>query len=370
MAFTAEDHKYMTRALRLAEQGLYSTMPNPRVGCVIVKENQIIGVGAHLKAGEPHAEVLALRQAGEAVIGATLYVTLEPCNHTGRTPPCAEALVNAGLARVVVGMQDPNPQVAGSGLAHLKSHNIDVACGLMEVQARDLNPGFISRMTRRMPFVRSKIAASLDGKTALNNESSQWITSEPARLDVQHWRARSCAILTGVGTVLADNPSMTVRDIDTNRQPFKIIVDSQLRISVDAKILQNGNALIAFAKPNSEKEAELLSKGAELLCIPNKDGKVCLKTLLRHLASREINEVLCEGGESLNGALIAQNLIDELLFYYAPKLLGGNAKSMFAMSEFTHMNQAITLDILDIRKIGIDIRLRAKPSLQNVMPHA
>jgi diaminohydroxyphosphoribosylaminopyrimidine deaminase/5-amino-6-(5-phosphoribosylamino)uracil reductase len=371
MAFTADDHNFMTRALRLAEQGLYSTMPNPRVGCVIVKYNQIIGEGAHLKAGEPHAEILALRQAGETAKGATMYVTLEPCSHTGRTPPCAEALVNAGLARVVVAMQDPNPQVAGSGLALLKSNNIEVACGLMESQARDLNPGFFLRMTRQMPFVRSKIAASLDGKTALNNGASQWITSESARLDVQHWRARSCAILTGAGTVLADNPSMTVRNIEVSCQPLKIIVDSQLSISPNAKILQDGNALIAFAVPNSEKkEVQLLSAGAELLCIPNADGKVCLKTLLSHLASREINEVLCEGGEGLNGALMSNHLIDELLIYYAPKLMGGNAKSMFAMLEFTNMNQAITLDILDIRKIGVDIRLRAKPIAQNVSPDA
>lgn len=361
MAFTADDQNYMTRALRLAEQGLYSTMPNPRVGCVIVKDNQIIGEGAHLKAGEPHAEILALRQAGNAVKDATLYVTLEPCSHTGRTPPCAEALVNAGLGKVLVAMQDPNPQVAGSGLALLKSHNIEVACGLMESQAHALNPGFISRMTRQVPFVRSKIAASLDGKTSLSNGVSQWITSEAARLDVQHWRARSCAILTGVGTVLADNPSMVVRDIDTTRQPLKVIVDSQLRISPNSKILKNGNALIAFVEPNAEKESNLLSVGAELLCIPGRNGKVCLKTLLSHLASREINEVLCEGGERLNGELMALHLIDELLIYYAPKLLGANAKSMFSMPEFTHMNQAITLDILDMRKIGVDIRLRVKP---------
>jgi diaminohydroxyphosphoribosylaminopyrimidine deaminase / 5-amino-6-(5-phosphoribosylamino)uracil reductase len=370
MPFTADDHNYMTRALRLAEQGLYSTMPNPRVGCVIVKDNQIIGEGAHLKAGEPHAEILALRQAGEAIIGATLYVTLEPCSHTGRTPPCAEALVNVGLARVVVAMQDPNPQVAGSGLALLKSHNIEVVCGLMEAQARDLNPGFISRMTRQLPFVRCKIAASLDGKTALNNGVSQWITNEPARLDVQHWRARSCAILTGAGTVLADNPSMTVRDVEVSRQPLKIIVDSQLSISPNAKILQNGNALIAFAAPNSEKEAQLLSAGAELLCIPNTDGKVCLTTLLSHLASREINEILIEGGEGINGALMAHNLIDELLIYYAPKFMGSAAKSMFAMPEYTYMNQVITLDVLDMRKIGVDIRLRAKPSVHNASPVA
>lgn len=366
MQFSADDHLHMTRALRLAEQGLYTTMPNPRVGCVIVKDGKIVGEGAHLKAGEPHAEVHALRQAGDAALGATVYVTLEPCSHTGRTPPCANALVEAGVAKVIVAMQDPNPQVAGSGLALLKSHHIEVANGLMEAQARELNPGFIARMTRQVPFVRSKIAASLDGKTALKNGLSQWITSEPARLDVQQWRARACAILTGAGTVLADDPSMTVREIEIKRQPLKIIVDSQLSISPEAKILQNGNALIAFASTNPEKEAQLFTAGAELLCIPNAQGKVCLKTLLSHLASREINEVLCEGGEGLNGALLAQGLVDELLIYYAPRLMGSAAKSMFAIPEFRHMNQAINLDVIDIRKIGVDIRLRAKPYLKDV----
>lgn len=362
MAFTANDHLYMTRALQLAEQGMLTTMPNPRVGCVVVKNGKIIGEGAHLKAGEPHAEVFALKQAGDTANGATLYVTLEPCSHTGRTPPCAQAIVNAGISKVIAAMQDPNPQVSGSGLAHLQANNVEVASGLMQVQAEALNPGFISRMTRQMPFVRSKIAASLDGKTALNNGQSQWITGESARLDVQHWRARSCAILTGIGTVLVDNPSMTVREIEVDRQPFKVIVDSQLKISPNAKILQGGNALIAFSQANPIKEAELLAAGAELLCIPNNEGKVCLKTLLSHLASREINEVLCEGGEGINGALMAQNLIDELLIYYAPKLMGASAKSMFAMPEFTNMNQVIALDILDIRQIGVDIRLCAKLS--------
>ena len=202
------------RDRRLAEQGLYSTMPNPRVGCVIVKDNKIVGEGAHLKAGEPHAEIFAIRQAGELAKGAIAYVTLEPCSHTGRTPPCSQALINAGIVKVIVAMQDPNSQVSGSGMAHLQSYNIEVTTGLMERQAQELNPGFIARMTRNRPFVRSKIAASLDGKTALNNGASQWITCEAARLDVQHWRARSCAILTGVGTVLADNPSMSVRSMD------------------------------------------------------------------------------------------------------------------------------------------------------------
>jgi diaminohydroxyphosphoribosylaminopyrimidine deaminase / 5-amino-6-(5-phosphoribosylamino)uracil reductase len=364
--FSADDHQYMAQALRLAEQGLYTTMPNPRVGCVVVKDGKVIGTGAHLKAGEPHAEVHALRQAGAAAKGATAYVTLEPCSHTGRTPPCSQALIDAGVTTVIAAMQDPNPKVAGSGLAHLQAHGILVASGLMQAQAEALNPGFIARMTRQTPFVRSKIAASLDGKTALSNGVSQWITSEPARLDVQHWRARSCAILTGVGTVLADNPSMTVRSMPEARmgigsQPMRIIVDSALKTPPNAKILQNGNTLIAFAASHPEKEAALLAAGAELLLIPNAQDKVCLNTLLSHLASCEINEVLVEGGQGLNGALLAQGLVDELLLYYAPTFMGGAANSMFAMTAFTDMQQAIALDIVEVRQVGVDIRVRAKP---------
>ncbi len=367
MAFTSQDHLFMARALQLAEQGLYTTMPNPRVGCVIVKEGKIIGEGPHLKAGEPHAEVFALQQAGEQARGATAYVTLEPCNHTGRTAPCTHALLRAGISKVIAAMQDPNPLVAGSGLSYLQAHGIDVASGLMQTQSEALNPGFIARMTRNTPFVRSKIAASLDGKTALNNGISQWITGEAARADVQHWRARSCAILTGVGTVLADNPSMTVRlnnehvdHIDIGPQPMRIIIDSTLKTPINAKILAGGNVLIAFAHADSDKATALLSTGAELLCIPNDQGKVCLKTLLSHLAAREINEVLVEGGAGLNGSLLAQNLVDELLIYYAPKLMGNIAKSMFDLPELTAMSQVLDLQILDVRHIGSDIRIRAK----------
>ncbi len=364
--FTASDHVYMTRALQLAEQGLYTATPNPRVGCVIVKNNQIIGEGAHLKAGEPHAEIFALREAASQAQGATVYVTLEPCNHAGRTPPCAQALVKAGVAKVIAAMQDPNPLVAGDGLAYLQANAIEIATGLMQTQAQALNLGFISRMTRKMPYVRCKIASSLDGKTALNNHQSQWITSEHARLDVQHWRAQSCAILTGIGTVLSDDPNMTVRDFNVNRQPLRVIVDSQLRISPQAKILQGGNTLVAFAqhtenKDLTHKSAQLLATGAQLLCIPNSENKVCLKTLLSHLAQMQINEVLVEGGEGLNGALLSQNHIDELLIYYAPKLMGSKAKGLFDLPAFTHMQQAIALDVMDIRQIGSDIRLRAKP---------
>ena len=364
--FTASDHVWMTRALRLAQQGLYTTMPNPRVGCVIVKNDVIVGEGAHLKAGEPHAEVFALRQAGDVAKGATAYVTLEPCSHTGRTPPCAEALVKAGISKVIAAMVDPNPIVAGSGLAYLKAHNIEVASGLMQTQAYALNPGFISRMSRNLPFVRCKIASSLDGKTALNNGHSQWITSEAARHDVQKWRAQSCAILTGIGTVLHDDPAMTVRHGNVECQPLRVIVDSQLRILPKARILQGGHCLIAFAHDPHNKAAELLAGGAELLSIPTESHQVCLETLLRHLAHMQINEVLVEAGESLNGALLAQNLIGELLIYYAPKLMGSEAKSLFGLPELEQMNQAITLDITELRQIGPDIRLRARPVYNSI----
>lgn len=364
--FSAADHEYMTRALRLAEQGLYSTMPNPRVGCVIVKDGKIIGEGAHLRAGEPHAEVLALRMAEETARGADAYVTLEPCSHHGRTPPCADALIKAGVRRVIAAMQDPNPRVAGSGLANLSSHSIETACGLMEIHARELNPGFISRMTHGRPFVRSKIAASLDGRTALASGVSQWITGEAARNDVQHWRARSCAILTGISTVIADNPEMTVRRADLvemkrGRQPLRVVVDSRLKISPQAKILQQGNVLIAYAADAQSRAESLRQAGAELLQLPDTEGRVCLESLMQALAEREINEVLVEAGPSLNGALLESNLIDEFLMYYAPMLLGDAAKGMYAM-RLIEMRQRKPLQILDVRQLGEDIRVRAKPA--------
>ncbi len=358
---SSADHLFMAQALRLAEQGLYTTMPNPRVGCVIVKAGRVIGTGAHLRAGEPHAEVLALRAAGGEARGADVYVTLEPCSHHGRTPPCADALVQADVKRVVVAMQDPNPQVAGSGLAYLKEHAIEVSCGLMQAQAIELNPGFISRMSRNLPFVRSKIAASLDGRTALTNGESKWITGTAARLDVQHWRARSSAILTGIETVLADDPGMTVRELDIPHQPLRVVADSRLRISPQAKILQGGNVLIAHTADPDNKAIALRDAGAELVELPDTNGRVCLKSLMTELARREINEVLVEAGQGLNGALLEQGLIDELLIYYAPVLMGGEARGMFAMPPLTQMSQRTQLDIIELRQIGGDIRIRAKP---------
>lgn len=358
--FTPDDHFFMTQALRLAEQGLYTTMPNPRVGCVIVKDGKIIGAGAHLKAGTPHAEVHALQQAGASAKGATAYVTLEPCSHHGRTPPCAEALIKANVATVIIAMQDPNPLVAGQGIAMLQAAGIHVSTGLMQQQAEALNAGFIKRMQHRMPLVRSKIAASLDGKTALSNGVSQWITGAAARSDVQHWRAQSCAIMTGIGTVLQDNPSLTVRELVIDRQPLCVIVDSQLRIPLDAKVLSNQQVLIAFATDSQHKAAHLTAMGVGLICIPDASGKVCLNSLLTHLASIEVNELMVEGGEGLNGALMAANLIDECIIYYAPKLMGSDGKGMFALPALQTMEAVANLDVYDVRQFGRDIRILAK----------
>jgi diaminohydroxyphosphoribosylaminopyrimidine deaminase/5-amino-6-(5-phosphoribosylamino)uracil reductase len=361
----------MTLALRLAEQGLYTTQPNPRVGCVVVKNNQIIGQGAHLKAGEPHAEVFALKEAGAAAKDADVYVTLEPCNHHGRTPPCVDALINAGVKRVVVAMQDPNPLVAGNGIKRLQARGIQVEIGLMEKESLALNPGFVLRMTHGRPYVRSKIAASLDGRTALKNGKSLWITGEAARMDVQHWRAQSCAIITGIGTVLSDNPSMNVRLGDLTsphitRQPLRVIVDSNLQTPADSKMLgaemmQASPVIIAYATDARNKANALMTTGAELLHLPDANGRVDLKVLLSHLARRGVNEVLLEAGQGLNGAFLHADLVDEFIFYYAPKLMGVDAKGMFAIPELTEMTQAIELQILDVRQVGVDIRLRAKP---------
>jgi diaminohydroxyphosphoribosylaminopyrimidine deaminase/5-amino-6-(5-phosphoribosylamino)uracil reductase len=367
--FSPADHDFMARVLRLAERGMNTTMPNPRVGCVIVRDGKIVGEGWHERSGEPHAEVHALRQAGDAARGADAYVSLEPCSHHGRTPPCAQALIDAGVRRVVAAMPDPNPKVSGSGLQLLQASGIAAVSGLMEAQARQLNPGFIARMTRGRPWLTLKIAASLDGRTALANGASQWITGPEARSDVQRQRARSCAILTGIGTVLADDPQMTVRELEIGRQPFRVVVDSHLRIPLNARILQGGNTMIACIEGVGEKKAQLRAMGVTILELPETDGVICLVTLMRVLAEREINEVLVEAGATLNGALLRCGLADELLLYYAATLLGSDARGMFALPPLTEMAQRIDLDVLSLDRVGQDIRIRAKPLIENQNEH-
>lgn len=360
MSFTAVDHGMMARALQLAERGLWTTSPNPRVGCVLLRAGEVVGEGWHEKAGEPHAEVHALRAAGEKAKGATAYVTLEPCSHHGRTPPCAEALIAAGVSRVVAAMTDPNPLVSGKGLALLQAAGIETASGLLENEARELNIGFVSRMTRGRPWLRLKVAASLDGKTALNNGVSQWITGPDARRDGHAWRARACAILTGIGTVRDDDPQLSVRDVATIRQPLRVVVDSKFETPLGAKILQGGPVLIAGALANAERIAALRSAGAEVLILPNPSGKVDLPALLETLAQRGINEVHAEAGFKLNGSLLRENLVDELLLYLAPCLIGHEASGLFNLPALTTLDDKRCLQIRDLRQVGADIRLIAR----------
>ena len=360
--FSSLDHAYMAQALRLAEKGLYSTSPNPRVGCVIVRDGKVVGSGWHERAGQPHAEINALEAAGPAARGATVYITLEPCSHHGRTPPCAEALIEAGVAKVIVAMQDPNPLVAGRGHALLKEAGIPVQAGLLEAEASALNIGFVSRMTRNRPWVRVKIAASLDGKTALNNGASQWITGEAARRDGHRFRARSCAILTGIGTVLADNPELSVRHVDTSRQPLRAVVDSRLDIPLDARLLHGAGELIFTANASEGKILALRDMGAHPIVLPDSDTghRVDLEGMMRALADFEVNEVLVEAGRMLNGALIAAGLVDELVIYLAPCLIGDNAQGMLKLTELTDLSEKRKLEIHDMRRVGEDIRLIAR----------
>ncbi|HET7775998.1 MAG TPA: bifunctional diaminohydroxyphosphoribosylaminopyrimidine deaminase/5-amino-6-(5-phosphoribosylamino)uracil reductase RibD [Azospira sp.] len=357
---SAADHAHMARALRLAEQGLYSTSPNPRVGCVLVKDGTVIGEGWHVRAGEPHAEVHALRAAGEAARGATAYVTLEPCSHHGRTPPCAEALVKAGVARVVAAMTDPNPLVAGRGLDILRQAGIEVFSGVLENEARELNIGFVSRMTRGRPWVRLKAASSLDGRTALANGQSQWITGAEARQDGHRWRARACAILSGSGTVLADDPQLNVRGVDTERQPRPVVVDSRLETPPTARLLDGRAALIATANSDPAKAAALAARGAEVLLLPDTAGRVDLAALLQELGRRGINELHGEGGAGLNGALLTAGLVDELLLYLAPTLLGNPALGLFGLPELTSLDEQKRLVWHEVRQVGGDLRILAR----------
>ncbi|MDR2240821.1 MAG: bifunctional diaminohydroxyphosphoribosylaminopyrimidine deaminase/5-amino-6-(5-phosphoribosylamino)uracil reductase RibD [Zoogloeaceae bacterium] len=360
MTFTAADHDFMARALRLAEQGLFTTTPNPRVGCVLVRDGAVVGEGWHARAGGAHAEIHALDAAGGHARGATAYVTLEPCSHHGRTPPCADALIAAGAARVVVAMRDPNPQVGGKGIEKLRAAGIAVDEGLMASEARELNIGFVSRMERGRPWVRAKLAASLDGKTALVNGQSQWITGPEARRDGHVWRARACAILTGAGTVREDDPRLTARDVDTDRQPLRVVVDSHYETPPTARILAGGNALVAVAREDAAKAAALRAAGAEVTALPDPRGKVDLPRLLRLLAERGVNELHVEAGHRLNGALLSEGLIDELLLYFAPTILG-SGREMFPLPEIADLAGRRDLSIIDLRRVGNDIRVLARP---------
>ena len=358
--FSAHDHEFMARALRLAERGLYTTTPNPRVGCVLVRDDAVVGEGWHERAGEAHAEIHALNAAGNLARGGTAYVTLEPCSHHGRTPPCAGALIAAGVARVVAAMRDPNPQVAGQGLAQLAAAGIVVADGLLAQEARELNIGFVSRMERGRPWLRLKLAASLDGKTALNNGRSQWITGPEARRDGHAWRARACAILTGAGTVRDDDPRLNVRDVETSRQPLRVVVDSHLETPPSARILEGGRTLLAAAKEDAPKIAALRAAGAEVIVLPNPQGKVDLARLMATLAGRGLNELHVEAGHKLNGSLMREGLVDELLLYFAPTLIG-SGREMFPLPEIVDLAGRHDLKILDLRRVGADVRILARP---------
>jgi len=366
--YTALDHEFMSQALAQAAKSLYLSNPNPRVGCVIVKDGKLIGKGNTQQVGGAHAEVQALADAvknGFNPEGSTVYVTLEPCSHIGRTPPCVNALVAAKPALVIVAMSDPNPLVAGKGLEQLKTAGIEVRCGLLQGEAEALNRAFISRMTRGVPWVRLKVAASLDGKTALPDGSSQWITGSIARADGHHWRAQACAILTGVGTVKEDNPTLNVRDVQTERQPWRIIVDSKLETPVDSKVLENlkqSGVILVCGKintPQKEQSAKaFVARGIEVLALPNENGKVDLPKLFSYLAKeREMNEIHVEAGFKLNGSLLRENCVDELLLYYAPFFMGDGI-GMANISPLTALEQRQDWQIIDQKMFGSDMRLR------------
>ncbi len=353
-SFSAFDHAMMRRALALAERGLYTTTPNPRVGCVLTQGERIVGEGWHEKAGAPHAETLALAAAGGAARGATAYVTLEPCNHHGRTPPCADALAAAGVARVVAAMRDPNPEAA-RGAERLAAAGVRFEQGLLEDEARELNIGFVSRVTRGRPWVRMKIAATLDGRTALANGKSQWITGADARRDGHHWRARACALLTGIGTVRADDPRLTVREVDTPRQPLRVVVDSRLETPPGARILQGGNVLVFYGTTGNEPP-----EGVEAIALADARGKVDLRAMLAELARRGVNELHVEAGFKLNGSLLRERCVDELLIYLAPSILGDAAQGMFDLPAVAALDERVRLTLRSVDRIGADLRILAR----------
>ena len=354
--FTATDHLLMARALRLAERGAYTTKPNPMVGCVVARGDEIVGEGFHQRAGEPHAEVLALQAAGGRAQGATVYVTLEPCAHTGRTGPCADALIAAGVARVVAAMRDPFPQVDGAGFEKLRAAGIAVESGLMEAQARQLNRGFLSRVERSRPWVRVKLATSLDGRTAMASGDSKWISGEAARLDVQRWRARAGAILTGSGTVLADDPALTVRLGDDTPfvPPLRVVLDPGLATVLRGRV-REGDAPTLYVHTADAKPPRDLD--VQRVVAPASGGRFDLPAVLALLAGRGINEVQVEAGATLAGAFLAAGLVDELLLYFAPVLLGDSARPLFAGLGIEAMAQRALLKVVDTRAVGEDQRV-------------
>lgn len=361
MNFTAFDHRCMAEAIVLARRGLYTTMPNPRVGCVLAKDAEIVGRGWHERAGEPHAEPRAIIDAGAAARGATAYVTLEPCAHRGRTEPCTEALIAAGVAEVIVAQTDPNPAVNGSGIARLEAAGIVCRSGLMHDPARALNPGFLSRMERGRPWVRVKLAQSLDGRTALANGKSHWITGAAARQDVQRWRARADVILTGVETILADDPSLNLRLAGVDRQPLRVIADSRWRTPVNARTLQLHGRVVVAGRQDLPIPAQL-QRAAECLPLPAAaNGRVSLTALLRELAGREVNEIHVEAGATLCGALYQERLVDELLLYQAPCLLGEAGRPTFVLGALERMEQRPGLTLLERVSVGEDLRMRYRP---------
>ena len=363
MSAGIEDAPYMARALALARRGLYTTDPNPRVGCLIVKEGRVVAEGWHERAGGPHAEVAALEKTGQAhLYGATVYVTLEPCCHHGRTPPCTRALIDAGVGRVVVAMRDPNPRVAGEGIRELEQAGIPVDVGLMEAEAAALNPGFIQRMKHGRPLVRIKLAASLDGRTALADGQSKWITGAAARADVQRLRARSSAILTGVSTVLADDPSLTVRDLDIGRQPLRVVLDSGLRLPPTARMLRlPGETLVVTASRDKTRIDALRRAGAEVMVVVADRRRIDLAALMSQLAAREVNELHVEAGATLCGALLHAGWVDEMVIYFAPHLMGDGARGMFHIPPLARMDERIRLRIHDVRAVGEDWRMVVRP---------
>ena len=364
--YSADDEHYMRLALDLARRGLFTTAPNPRVGCVLVKDDVIVGRGWHERVGEPHAEVMALRDAGShKAMGSTAYITLEPCSHFGRTPPCADALLDAGIRRVIVATQDPNPEVSGRGLQKLRDQGVDVRCGLLADEAQELNPGFIQRMTTGMPWVRAKSAASLDGRTALADGTSQWITDQAARDDGHGWRARACAVLTGIGTVRKDNPRLNVRAVDTPRQPLRVVVDTRFEIDEQALILSGGHALIAVGVDLSpaayaDKAATLRDRGVEVIRMPSDptSGKVDLRSLIQEIGRRGCNEVHVEGGARLTGAMMREGLIDEWLIYLAPLMLGEGLPMAEGLGPFQAIADAPRWRFKHPTMVGDAIRLQ------------